>query len=68
MFTKFASFAAAAALTTLVAASFAAPAHAGLRSNGTFLNGTFLNGMRKNGLEAPPASFVIDGIELPAAH
>ena len=49
MYSKIASFAAAAALTTLVAASFAAPAHAGLRSNGMSLNGMKNNGISVNG-------------------
>ena len=58
----------ATAAATVVAASFAAPAHAGIQLNGISLNGIQVNGIQLNGLEAPPASLVIDGIELPAAR
>ena len=68
MFSKIASFAAAAALTTLVAAAMATPAHAGMTINGMSLNGIGLNGISPNGVEQVSTGFAIDGIELPAAR
>lgn len=66
MFTKIASFAAAAQ----VIASIAPPAHAGFKLNGLAINGlarngTFVNGLARNGAAPATVNFTIDGIELP---
>ena len=78
MFTKLASFAAAA----LVLASIAPPAHAGESANGVRINGVRVNGMVLNGMvlngftlnsrnmqgtATGATGFAIDGIELPVA-
>ncbi|MCX7365999.1 MAG: hypothetical protein NTV97_29850 [Alphaproteobacteria bacterium] len=80
MFGKLASFAAAA---TLIVATVTPPAHANQKSNGTGLNSATLNGGGLNGgglngknangrniqgTSTGTSSFVIDGIELPAAR
>ena len=71
MFTKIASFAAAA---TLIVATIAPPAHAaggwvnGVELNGVELNGQKSNGQKSNGTDQITSGFVIDGIELPAAQ
>ena len=76
MFTKLASFAAAA----LIVATVAPPAHAGIMTNGKKVNGVEFNGKKANGVEfngqksngrnfqgtsTGTTSFAIDGIELP---
>lgn len=64
MFTKLASFAAAA----LVIASIAPPAHAGPGwFNGISIQGTGWNGFSLNGNAVATTGFAIDRIELPVA-
>ena len=59
MFSKIASFAAAA----LLLATVAAPAHAALTNNAITTNG-----INQNGVEQALTVFAIDGIELPSAR